>query len=256
MAKTTSVAAHDSLNTKIPKHIAIIMDGNGRWAKKRHLPRVMGHHEGFKTVERIVEACSQRKIEVLTLFTFSTENWQRPLEEIKFLLSLFLKAFKHEVKKLHQNNVQLHVVGDLKSFNQELQESIAQAMALTANNTGLKLVIAAGFGGRWDIVQATNAIGKLIQKGELLPEQITPEIFAAHLSLAKFPDPDLLIRTSGEYRISNFLLWNLAYTELFFTDILWPDFNATILDEAIEFYQSRQRRFGFTGEQIEQCKSA
>lgn len=241
---------HNVPNSSTPRHIAIIMDGNGRWAKKRHLPRLAGHREGLKAVRRIVKTCGEKKIEVLTLFAFSRENWQRPAQEVRSLLGLFLTALQNEVAKIHDSNVQLRVIGDMTGFGEELRNSIEAAQRLTANNTGLKLVIAADYGGRWDIAHAAQKIGAQIEQGLLAANAITPELFASYLSLADLPEPDLLIRTSGEWRISNFLLWQLAYTELYFTDILWPEFDAAALDTALAFYATRERRFGFTSEQL------
>jgi undecaprenyl diphosphate synthase len=241
-----------SLGVNLPKHVAIIMDGNGRWAKKRHLPRIAGHREGLKTVRRIVKACGEKGIKILTLFAFSSENWRRPPDEVSSLLSLFLTALQNEIKKLHENNVKLRIIGDRQRFVTELQDSIEAAEKLTANNTGLTLVIAADYGGRWDIVEAMKAIAIKIQAGQLAPESITETTLHDYLTLSDLPEPDLFIRTSGEQRISNFLLWQLAYTELYFSPVLWPDFNETALEIALDFYTNRERRFGCTAEQIEE----
>lgn len=241
---------------KLPQHVAIIMDGNGRWAKQRHLPRMAGHREGLKTVRQIAKICGEKGIEVLTLFAFSRENWQRPAQEVRGLLGLFLSVLQNEVEKLHKNNVQLRIIGDFSGFNDELRASIVAAQQLTAQNNGLKLVIAADYGGRWDIVQAARKIGEQIEQGTLTAADITSELFSTQLSLADLPEPDLLIRTSGELRISNFLLWQLAYAELYFTDILWPDFNSQAFEQALTFYASRERRFGVTSEQIKELQNA
>jgi len=242
---------HSTLNrTNLPRHIAIIMDGNGRWAKKRFLPRIAGHKEGLSAVRRVVKACGEAGIEVLTLFAFSSENWRRPPDEVNGLLSLFLMALENEVKKLHQNNVRLLVIGNPDRFGTQLQTSIRAAEELTKNNTGLKLVIAADYGGRWDIVQAAKVLAQKVQAGTLAVEDISEETLAAGLCLADLPEPDLFIRTSGEQRISNFLIWQLAYTEMYFTEAYWPDFDANTLAEALAFYAQRERRFGYTGEQI------
>lgn len=235
---------------KRPRHIAIIMDGNGRWAKQRHLPRVLGHQEGVKAVRKVIKICGEIGIEVLTLFAFSSENWQRPKQEVNYLMTLFLNTLKSELDKLAKNNVQLRMVGCLDRFKQPLRKWIDKAQALTANNTGLKLVIAVNYSGQWDIVQAMQKVASKIKVGEFAAETLNRDLFASYLSLADLPDPDLLIRTSGEYRISNFLLWQLAYTELYFTETLWPDFNEEELDKALFFYAKRERRFGFTSEQL------
>lgn len=235
---------------KRPRHIAIIMDGNGRWAKRRHLPRVLGHQEGVKAVLKVIKYCGQIGIEVLTLFAFSSENWQRPEPEVNYLMTLFLNTLKNEIDKLAKNNVQLTMVGNLEDFNPLLREWIIKSQDLTAKNTGLKLVIAVNYSGQWDIVQAAQKIMDQSKSGDLESERLTREIFSNYLSLADFPGADLLIRTSGEYRISNFILWQLAYTELYFTDILWPDFDEQALNKALQFYAQRERRFGFISEQL------
>ncbi|HEV2614149.1 MAG TPA: isoprenyl transferase [Gammaproteobacteria bacterium] len=232
----------------LPKHIAIIMDGNGRWATKKFLPRIAGHKAGYEAVKKTIRACIAHKIDVLTLFAFSSENWARPKQEVDALMQLFIYALRHEVKLLHKNNVQLRVIGNVSSFNQELQTEIQKAIALTANNTGLILVVAADYGGHWDIVEATKKIVSKIQSNQLAPEDVTPEIFEKHLSTGDLPLPDLFIRTSGEQRISNFLLWQLAYTELYFTESFWPDFDEKALDDALHYYADRERRFGKVSE--------
>ena len=243
---------------KLPKHIAIIMDGNGRWAKAMHMPRAAGHRAGLETVKKIVNACKNKGIEILTLFAFSSENWQRPTHEVGHLLELFLTALNSEVKKLHKNNVQLRVIGDLSRFSEKLRASIHASEDLTGKNTGLKLVIAANYGGRWDIVNSAKLLAHQVEQGVLSAQEITPEKFALHLALHDLPEPDLFIRTSGEQRISNFLLWQLAYTELFFTDVLWPDFNEEVFEKALADYANRKRRFGGvdTEELKEELKSA
>jgi len=228
------------------RHIAIIMDGNGRWAKQRFLPRMAGHKAGVSTVRRIVESCIQRNIEVLTLFAFSSENWNRPLAEVKFLMNLFITTLRKDVKKLHEQNIQLRIIGDYSRFDQKLRELIEQAEQLTASNTGLKLVIAANYGGRWDIYHTMREIAREVESGQLSSKEITLEFIGKKIALADLPEPDLLIRTSGEQRISNFMLWQLAYTELYFTNTFWPDFNAEELDKAIVFFSNRERRFGTT----------
>ena len=233
---------------EIPRHIAVIMDGNGRWAKKRFLPRVAGHKVGVETVRSMVKQCVNLGVEYLTLFAFSSENWRRPEEEVSFLMGLFMEALKKEVVKLHKNNVRLMIIGDRSKFNEVLCSEIAAAEALTQNNTGLTLTIAANYGGRWDVLQAVNAMQKANPSslGSYSEDHLMP-----YLSMHYAPEPDLFIRTGGEKRISNFLLWQLAYTELYFTDTLWPDFDDNAFKLAIQSYQQRERRFGRTSEQLE-----
>jgi undecaprenyl diphosphate synthase len=231
---------------QVPRHLAIIMDGNGRWATKRFLPRVAGHVKGVEAVRTVVEACALRGIEYLTVFAFSSENWRRPEEEVSLLMKLFVTALEREVSKMHANNIRLKVVGDLSRFDQKLQDMIANAERKTANNTRLTVTVCANYGGRWDIMQA---IGKMVAEHPGTTD-FSEEQLAPYLSMAYAPEPDLFIRTGGEERISNFLLWQLAYTELYFTDTYWPDFNAERLDEAIASYQGRERRFGRTGDQV------
>jgi undecaprenyl diphosphate synthase len=238
--------------SSIPRHIAIIMDGNGRWATKRLLPRVAGHVKGVDAVRATVEACVLRGVEYLTIFAFSSENWRRPADEVSLLMRLFITALEREVAKMHSNNIRLKVVGDLSRFDLKLQQMIANAERKTANNTRLTLTICANYGGRWDIVQALN---KMVDEQPGVTE-FTEEQLANHLSMAYAPEPDLFIRTGGEERISNFLLWQLAYTELFFTDTYWPDFDAVALDKAIASYQQRERRFGRTSAQLVEQKKA
>jgi undecaprenyl diphosphate synthase len=234
----------------LPRHIAIIMDGNGRWAKQRHLPRFMGHKAGVESVRRIVTCCAEKKIEVLTIFAFSNENWRRPEQEVSFLMDLFISGLKRETTKLHEQNIQVRVIGNRSQFNEKLQAQIAATEALTAQNTGLKFVIAANYGGQWDINEAVRSIANEVAAGRLNSADITPELIQKKLSLADLPDPDLLIRTSGEQRISNFMLWQIAYTELYFTDVLWPDFDTEKLEQALTFFSNRERRFGCTSEQL------
>ena len=232
---------------EVPKHVAVIMDGNGRWARKRFLPRIAGHKRGVETVRDIVKQCIALKVEYLTLFAFSSENWRRPPEEVSFLMSLFMEALKREVTKLHQNNIKLIMIGDRSRFDAGLIEKIEASEQLTANNTGLVLTIAANYGGRWDVLQAVNKMQKAEPElaGAYDENHLTP-----YLSMSYAPEPDLFIRTGGEKRISNFLLWQLAYTELYFTDTLWPDFNEAAFNAAILSYQQRERRFGRTSEQL------
>jgi undecaprenyl diphosphate synthase len=243
---STTVAVPDV--ACIPKHLAIIMDGNGRWATKRFLPRVAGHSQGLNTVREIVKECGDLGVEYLTLFAFSSENWRRPAEEVGFLMKLFLTALEKEVSRLDKNNVRLRVVGDLTRFDQQIQERVAQAEETTANNTGLNLTIAANYGGRWDMLQAISACLKA--NPGIPPEGVTEALLTPHLSMSYAPEPDLFIRTGGEQRISNFLLWQLAYTELYFTDLLWPDFDAKALQASFTWYRERERRFGRTSAQV------
>ena len=231
---------------KSPRHIAIIMDGNGRWAKKRFMPRVAGHKRGVDAVREMVSTCIDLGVEYLTLFAFSSENWRRPADEVSFLMQLFLKAMEREVVKLHENNIRLKIVGRRDRFEPQIVELIEQSERKTAANKGLTLTIAADYGGRWDILQAGNT---LLAQNPLLGE-ITDDMLAAHLAMSYAPEPDLFIRTGGEQRISNFLLWQLAYTELYFTETLWPDFDAAMLKRAIDSFHQRERRFGRTSEQL------
>ncbi|MBI3228942.1 MAG: di-trans,poly-cis-decaprenylcistransferase [Burkholderiales bacterium] len=231
---------------KVPRHVAIIMDGNGRWATKRFMPRVAGHVKGVEAVRGIVEACAERGIEYLTLFAFSSENWRRPEEEVSLLMRLFVTALEREVAKMHANNIRLKVVGDLTRFDAKLQEMIAAGERKTANNTKLTVTICANYGGRWDIMQAVD---KMVAAHPGVANY-SEEQLAPYLALSYAPEPDLFIRTGGEQRISNFLLWQLAYTEFFFCDTFWPDFDGAQLDAAINSYQQRERRFGRTGAQL------
>ena len=234
----------------VPRHVAIIMDGNGRWATKRYLPRVAGHVKGVEAVRTVVEACARRGVEYLTLFAFSSENWRRPEEEVSLLMRLFVTALDREVSKLHANNIRLKVVGDLSRFDAKLQGMIASAERKTANNTRMTVTVCANYGGRWDIMQA---VAKMVAAHPGAAD-FTEEQLAPHLAMAYAPEPDLFIRTGGEERISNFLLWQLAYSELYFTETFWPDFSPASLDEAIVSYQSRERRFGRTGAQLAEKK--
>lgn len=232
--------------TTLPRHIAIIMDGNGRWAKKRHLPRVAGHKAGVKTVRRVVQSCAEKKVEVLTLFAFSSENWQRPAKEVSYLMNLFITVLKREVKMLHKQNIRLHIIGDRSPFDEKLCREMIHAEELTRNNTGLRLIVAVNYGGRWDISEALRQIVSEVENGKLTSKDISFDLIQKRTALADLPDPDLLIRTSGEQRISNFLLWQIAYTEIYFTDVYWPDFNANEFEKALSFFSLRERRFGGT----------
>jgi undecaprenyl diphosphate synthase len=235
---------------RLPHHVAIIMDGNGRWAKQRHQPRVLGHRNGAESVKSVIKVCLEKDIKILTLFAFSSENWQRPQDEVNELMELFLTLLQSEVPSLHANQIQIRFIGDCARFSPSLQQAIKNCEALTALNTGLKLVIAANYGGQWDILQAAKSISKKVQQGDLQINEITTELFESHLATQDLPTPDLFIRTSGEQRISNFLLWQLAYTELYFTATHWPDFDGVAFQEALNFYLTRERRFGSTSEQL------
>ncbi|HBC58127.1 MAG TPA: hypothetical protein DCZ03_13270 [Gammaproteobacteria bacterium] len=239
-------------DASLPKHISVIMDGNGRWATKRHLPRYMGHREGVKALRQMVRHCNDLGIDYLSIFAFSTENWSRPQKEVDVITRLFLFVLRYDIKDMHKNNIRLQVVGDVSRFSARLQQRILDAEQLTAENSGLTLVVAANFGGRWDIVNAAKAISEQVGQGQLSAEEIDTKLFSNYLAFSKYPDPDLLIRTGGEMRVSNFCLWNLAYSELYFTPILWPDFTPQALDAAIDSYRQRQRRFGLTESQVAQ----
>ena len=233
-----------------PRHVAIIMDGNGRWARSKGMPRPAGHRASVKVVKRVVEECAARKVGYLTLFAFSSENWQRPPDEVGVLMNLFLDALDREVAQLHSNQVRLRFIGDRQSLGRELNERMSASEALTGSNTGLNLLVAVAYGGRWDITQAMRSLAADVRDGKLDPGSIDESIVANRLSLAGVPDPDLLIRTGGEKRISNFLLWNLAYSELYFCDVLWPAFTAEHLEAAFAHYAARERRYGKTSAQV------
>ena len=238
-------------SSNVPVHVAVIMDGNGRWAKQRGKPRRAGHRAGVKSVRATVEAAAERGVGFLTLFAFSSENWHRPKEEVSSLMSLFVEALRREVKELHQNNVRLRFVGALDQLSDSLRKKMAAAEATTAGNTGLSLQIAVAYGGRWDIACAARRLAEKVARAEMQPQDVDEEALAGELQLAGIPDPDLLIRTGGEQRISNFLLWNAAYAELWFTDVLWPDFDKAEFDRALVAFAGKQRRYGYTGEQVE-----
>ena len=235
----------------VPHHIAMIMDGNGRWARRRRLPRIAGHRRGVQTVRDVIRCCIDAGVEYLTLFAFSSENWRRPADEVSFLMQLFVRALENEVSRLHENGIRLRVVGDLSSFESRLVLLIRQAEELTAANTRLTLTIAANYGGRWDIMQALN---RMLRDHPARAGGFNEGHLAPYLALSYAPEPDLFIRTGGEQRVSNFCLWQLAYTELYFTDTLWPDFDAQAFRDALESYQLRERRFGRTSEQLAQPK--
>lgn len=252
MAFFSSATKSIPISTDMPQHIAVIMDGNGRWARKRFLPRVAGHKRGMDAVLELVKACVDHNVAYLTLFAFSSENWRRPADEVSFLMSLFIQGLKREVANLHENNIKLVLIGDRTRFNAELIEKIELSERLTANNTGLTLSIAANYGGRWDILQAVNKMHMAMPShvGGFDEEHLAP-----HLAMHFAPEPDLFIRTGGEKRISNFMLWQLAYTELYFTDTLWPDFDQSAFNLALASYQNRERRFGRTSEQVSDAAS-
>jgi undecaprenyl diphosphate synthase len=230
--------------------VAVIMDGNGRWAKMRSQPRHAGHRAGAKAVRNTVETAARRGVSFLTLFAFSSENWRRPAEEVSSLMTLFLEALQREIDDLHRNNVRLSFVGERHRLQSRLQQKIEAAEARTAANSGLVLTVAVAYGGRWDIVNAARELAAQVERGEIDSSRIDEDKFGGHLALAGVPDPDLLIRTGGEQRISNFLLWNLAYAELYFCPCLWPDFDENEFDRALDMYAERQRRYGYTGEQV------
>lgn len=237
--------------TRLPKHIAIIMDGNGRWAKERGEDRVYGHHEGVLSVREIVNGCAELGISCLTLYAFSTENWNRPKEEVNALMELLVNTIRKEVEDMKKNNIRLHVIGDVASLPEICQKELGEAMDITAANTGLNLILALSYSSRWEILQATRRIAEDVAKGVLKAEDVNDKLFHSYLNTAAFPDPELMIRTSGEHRISNFLLYQLAYAELYFTNVHWPEFRKQNLYEALLNYQQRERRFGKTSEQIQ-----
>jgi undecaprenyl diphosphate synthase len=252
MVHTSSTRAIPDVRD-VPRHVAIIMDGNGRWAKRRHLPRVAGHRKGVETVRNVIRASVERGVEYLTLFAFSSENWRRPEEEVSILMELFARALEQEVAKLHEGGIRLRVAGDLGRFDPRIRELVAAGEALTQGNDRLTLTIAANYGGRWDIAQAARRFYQVHREALEPDATLDPDALAPFLSMSYAPEPDLFIRTGGEQRISNFLLWQLAYTELYFTDLLWPDFDANALDAAIASYRRRERRFGRTSEQVQQA---
>jgi undecaprenyl diphosphate synthase len=235
----------------MPRHVAIIMDGNGRWAKQRNRPRTAGHREGVKSVRAVVEESVRRGVKTLTLFAFSSENWQRPRSEVNILMELFMSALRGEVRRLNDNDVRLRIIGDRSAFPEKLQRRIVEAEDMTADNLTLNLQVAANYGGRWDITQAARRLAEDVRSGRIDPDDIDEDALASRLSFPDIPEPDLFIRTGGEQRLSNFVLWQSAYAELYFTDLFWPDFDAAAYGRALEAFARRQRRFGRTGEQIE-----
>ena len=241
----------------VPQHIAIILDGNGRWATERRLPRTAGHKKGVDAVRATVEACARRGVRFLTLFAFSSENWRRPEDEVSLLMRLFISALQREARQLHRNGIRLKVIGDLGRFDRKLQAAIQASEALTAGNDRMTLTVAANYGGRWDILQAmTAAMRTRVARGEDVTRPIEEAEITAHLSISYAPEPDLFIRTGGEQRISNFMIWQLAYTELYFCPCFWPDFDAATLDEALAWYRERERRFGRTSAQLAMSRAS
>ncbi|MGF1774133.1 isoprenyl transferase [Vibrio maritimus] len=246
----------DTFNEALPKHIAIIMDGNGRWAKSKGKPRVFGHKKGVSAVRKTISAAAKLNIQAVTLFAFSSENWRRPEDEVGLLMELFITVLSSEIKKLHKNNLRLRIIGDKSRFNDRLQRKIAEAEALTENNTGTVVNVAANYGGKWDILQATKTLAAMVEKGELNASDITEDMISQNVTMSDLPDVDLLIRTSGECRISNFMLWQMAYAEMYFMDEYWPEFNEDTLVKAITWFINRERRFGCTGEQVKALMEA
>lgn len=253
MAIFTSSTQDIPESPDVPRHVAVIMDGNGRWAKKRFMPRVMGHKRGVETVRDLIKQCIHYGVEYLTLFAFSSENWRRPPDEVKFLMGLFMEALKKEIESLHHNQIRLIMIGDRSKFDPLLVQAIHEAEKLTQHNTRLTLTIAANYGGRWDILQATR---RMLHARPELVEDFSEQDVAPYLSMHYAPEPDLFIRTGGEQRISNFLLWQLAYTELYFTETLWPDFDDAAFKLALQSYRSRERRYGRTSDQLQAGKHA
>jgi len=239
-----------TVSGSIPEHVAIIMDGNGRWAQQRGKPRHAGHKAGVESVRSTIESCIRHGVKVLTLFAFSSENWRRPTSEVNMLMELFMTALSREVKRMQNNNIRLRIIGDVTAFPDKLQKKILTAENETAENDGLLLLIAANYGGRWDVAQAARDLAEKVASGEIRADQVDEKLLGEHTSLAGLPDPDLFIRTGGDLRISNFLLWHCAYAELYFTKTLWPDFDAEAFEQALAEYARRQRRFGQTGEQV------
>ena len=231
----------------LPHHIAIVMDGNGRWAAARGEPRPVGHRAGIEPVRKVIRECARLNIEALTLFAFSSENWRRPETEVAAIMGLFMEALDREVAELHANRVRVRIIGNRQRLSVRLQQRIAEAEALTADNDGLKLQVAVSYGGRWDVLEAAKRLAARAASGEIRVSDIDEDVFSAELQLSDLPDPDLFIRTGGDHRVSNFLLWNIAYAELYFTDVLWPDFNEAEFQLALEDFAQRERRFGLTG---------
>lgn len=242
--------AKKACNNCVPRHVAIVMDGNGRWAKARFMPRLFGHKKGVESVRKVIKACSDAGVECLTLFAFSSENWKRPEDEVNGLMSLFMSVLEKETPGMLRHNVRLQFIGDRAAFSPQLQVKITQVEQETAHCDGLKLIVAANYGGRWDVMQAARSLAEQVQQGTLQPEALTEAAMEQALSTCGLPEPDLFIRTGGEQRISNFLLWQLAYAELYFSPKLWPEFDEQCLQQAFDVYARRERRFGMTGEQV------
>lgn len=242
----------DSRHSNTPEHVAIIMDGNGRWASNHGKDRLHGHNSGVSSVREVLTSAQKNKVKYLTLYTFSTENWNRPKEEVDGLMNLFAKTIANEIQELHENQVKINFIGDTNLLPNFAKEALHSASAYTKDNTGIVLTLALSYSSRWEILNATKKIARAVKEGALKEDEITEEVFSAHLSTAGIPDPELIIRTSGEFRISNFLLWQIAYSEFYFTDILWPDFKEKDFELAISSYQNRERRFGKTSKQIKQ----
>ncbi len=251
---STSIDDSQAAQGGTPRHVAIIMDGNNRWAKKRFMPGVSGHKAGVDAVRAVVEVSAREGVEVLTLFAFSSENWRRPPEEVNALMQLFILALQREVNKLHKNNIRLRIMGDLSGFTEQIQGLIAEAEALTAQNGRMTLVVAANYGGQWDITQAARRMAEDVRAGSLSPADITEQSLHKYTWLSDLPAPDLMIRTGGEQRISNFMLWQTAYSEFYFTDALWPDFKHDEYKKALDEFASRARRFGRTDDQLQQSR--
>ncbi|WP_305856353.1 polyprenyl diphosphate synthase [Balneatrix alpica] len=242
----------DSMLNVVPRHVAIIMDGNNRWAKKRLLPGVAGHKAGVKSVRAVIEVCARAKVEVLTLFAFSSENWKRPATEVRALMELFISALQREVEELHRYGIRLRVIGDRTPLQPKLVRLIEEAEAYTRDNQEMQLVVAVNYGGQWDIAQASRMLAEKVAQGHITPAEVTEQTLAQHLCLSDLPAPDLCIRTSGEQRISNFMLWQLAYAEFYFSPLLWPDFREEAMQEALQAFARRERRFGCTSEQLKE----
>lgn len=253
---STSIDLTSAAQGNVPRHVAIIMDGNNRWAKRRFMPGVAGHKAGVDAVRAVVEHSARQGIEVLTLFAFSSENWRRPADEVSALMQLFVMALEREVRRLHRHNIRLRIMGDLSAFSPRLQQLIHEAEELTAANTAMTLVVAANYGGQWDIAQAARRIAEDVQAGNLQPAEITEQIFHRYTWLSDLPAPDLLIRTGGEQRISNFMLWQTAYSEFYFSQVFWPDFKQEEYQKALTAFAERTRRFGRTDDQLEEEKQS
>lgn len=253
---STSIDLSQAAHGQVPRHVAIIMDGNNRWAKRRFMPGVAGHKAGVDAVRAVVETSVARGVQVLTLFAFSSENWRRPADEVSALMQLFVMALEREVRKLHRNNIRLRIMGDVSGFSAQLQKLIAEAEELTRNNTAMTLVVAANYGGQWDIVQAAKRLAEDVQKGKLQVSDINEQVFHQYTWLHDLPAPDLMIRTGGEQRISNFMLWQTAYSEFYFSDAFWPDFKQEEYEKALAEFALRTRRFGRTDDQLEEEKQS